>query len=102
MIKVNQSAKEKIKSIEFPEKALGIRILVRSSGCSGLAYVMEYCYKQQPDDLILDNLFIDPKSLIYLKGSELQYTHEKFNEGFEFINPNVTSKCGCGESFYVV
>ena len=56
MIKVNQSAKEKIKSIEFPEKALGIRILVRSSGCSGLAYVMEYCYKQQPDDLILDNL----------------------------------------------
>jgi len=91
----------------MPDKSIGIRIGVRSSGCSGLAYVLEFCYNSIEEDIVIlalhdmPSIFIDPKSMIHLTGTRLEYNKRGLNEGFEFVNPNVTSQCGCGESFYV-
>jgi len=86
-------------------KGLGIRIGVRTSGCSGMAYVLEYVDSLDQDDHMFSNfgvnLYIDPKSLAYLDGTELDFTKEGLNEGFKFNNPNVSNECGCGESFNV-
>tara|TARA_R100000152_G_C6761237_1_gene185348 strand:+ start:925 stop:1245 length:321 start_codon:yes stop_codon:yes gene_type:complete len=106
MINVTASAKEKLEETPLPNGSIGVRIRVEDSGCNGLSYALEWCYKKAEGDQIINqatkNLYIDPKSMVYLRGSDLTYTKiDKFKEGFEFINPNVTSKCGCGESFYV-
>ena len=83
----------------------GMRLGVRTSGCSGMAYVLEVYDELQPEDIVFEDhgvrVAIDPKSLVYLDGTELDYTREGLNEGFKFNNPNVKDSCGCGESFNV-
>jgi iron-sulfur cluster assembly protein len=86
-------------------KGLGIRLSVRTSGCSGMAYEMEFVDELQEDDQVFEDrgvqVIIDPKSLVYLDGTEVDYAREGLNEGFKFNNPNAKSECGCGESFNV-
>lgn len=93
------------RSLEGRGKGEGIRLGVRTTGCSGLAYVLEFVDERAPEDLTFESfgvkVFIDPKSLSYLDGTELDFTREGLNEGFKFNNPNVRSECGCGESFNV-
>ncbi|MEZ5528561.1 MAG: iron-sulfur cluster assembly protein IscA [Porticoccaceae bacterium] len=84
---------------------IGIRLGVKTTGCSGLSYVLEFVDEQQSEDQMFQcgeaKLFIDPKSLAYLDGTELDFVKEGLNEGFQFNNPNVKEECGCGESFHV-
>ena len=86
-------------------KGIGLRVGVRTSGCSGMAYKLEFVDEASEDDVmfICDGVkvLVDPKSLIYVNGMVLDYTREGLNEGFKFNNPNVKSECGCGESFGV-
>ena len=86
-------------------KGVGLRIGVRTSGCSGMAYKLEFADEVASDDLQFVShgvtLLVDPKSLPYVDGMELDYTREGLNEGFKFNNPNVKNQCGCGESFGV-
>ena len=83
----------------------GIRIGVKTSGCSGLAYVLELVDQRDPADTIFETdgvrVFVDPKSLVYLDGTIVDFTREGLNEGLEFKNPNVAGECVCGESFTV-
>ena len=86
-------------------KGIGLRLGVRTSGCSGMAYKLEFVDETAEDDLVFDSngvkVFVDPKSLPYLDGMELDFVREGLNEGFKFNNPNVKDQCGCGESFNV-
>lgn len=86
-------------------KGIGLRLGVRTSGCSGMAYKLEFVYDSSADDLVFDSfgvqVFVHPKSLPYLDGMELDFVREGLNEGFKFNNPNVKDQCGCGESFNV-
>ena len=86
-------------------KGVGLRLGVRTTGCSGLAYKLEYADALNPEDLTFDShgvkVVVDPKSLPYLDGTELDFTREGLNEGFKFNNPNVKDACGCGESFNI-
>lgn len=84
---------------------LGIRLGVTTSGCSGLAYVLEFVDEEHAEDEVFEGhgvkVYIDPKSLVYLDGTELDFVREGLNEGLQFKNPNVSAECGCGESFTV-
>ena len=86
-------------------KGVGVRLGVKTTGCSGLAYKLEYVDEIAPEDVLFDTqgimLMVDPKSVAYLDGTELDYVREGLNEGFKFNNPNERDKCGCGESFRV-
>jgi iron-sulfur cluster assembly protein len=86
-------------------KGVGLRVGVRTSGCSGMAYKLEFADAAGPEDHEFEShgvkILVDPKSLPYLEGTELDYTREGLNEGFKFRNPNVKDECGCGESFNV-
>jgi iron-sulfur cluster assembly protein len=86
-------------------KGVGLRLGVRTSGCSGMAYVIEFADDLESDDQVFEDqgvkVIVDPKSLLYLDGTELDYTKEGLNEGFKFNNPNVKDMCGCGESFNI-
>ena len=86
-------------------KGIGIRLGVRTTGCSGLSYVLEFVDEKAEEDVVFNcgdvQLIIDPKSLVYLDGTQLEYVKEGLNEGFEFKNPNVKDECGCGESFHI-
>jgi iron-sulfur cluster assembly protein len=86
-------------------KGVGIRLGVRTSGCSGMAYKLEFVDEVDPSDLVFEShgvkVLVDPKSLPYLEGTELDFVREGLNEGFKFNNPNVKDQCGCGESFNV-
>ncbi len=86
-------------------KGIGLRLGVRTSGCSGMAYKLEFVDDSNADDQVFESngvkVFVDAKSLPYLDGMELDYTREGLNEGFKFNNPNVKDQCGCGESFNV-
>lgn len=83
----------------------GLRLGVRTSGCSGMAYVLEFVDAIAPEDQVFEEygvkVIIDPKSMLYLDGTELDFVKEGLNEGFKFNNPNVKDACGCGESFTV-
>ncbi|NBT35283.1 MAG: iron-sulfur cluster assembly protein IscA [Betaproteobacteria bacterium] len=91
--------------IEKRGKGVGIRFGVRTTGCSGLAYKLEFVDSALPEDLEFQShgvtVFVDPKSLPYIDGTQLDFAREGLNEGFKFNNPNVKSECGCGESFQV-
>ena len=86
-------------------KGLGLRLGVRTTGCSGMAYKLEYVDEPNVDDSVFEQhgvkVFIDAKSLPYLEGTQLDYGREGLNEGFKFTNPNEKATCGCGESFGV-
>ena len=86
-------------------KGVGLRLGVRTTGCSGLAYKLEFADDVSPEDTTFESngvrVLVDPKSLAYLEGTELDYVREGLNEGFKFNNPNEKDRCGCGESFNV-
>lgn len=90
---------------ERKHKTLGIRISIKSRGCSGLAYSMEYVDKKKPlDEEVNDNgitLFVDPKAIMFVLGTQMDYKEESLSSGFFFKNPNEKGRCGCGESFHV-
>lgn len=91
--------------IEKRGKGLGLRLGVRTTGCSGMAYKLEFVDTANPEDTMFESqgikIFVDPKSLPYLEGMELDFAREGLNEGFKFNNPNEKARCGCGESFTV-
>lgn len=86
-------------------KGLGVRLGVKTTGCSGLSYVLEFADEAAPEDQRFEQygvtLLVDAKSLPYLDGTELDFVREGLNEGFKFHNPNARDHCGCGESFRV-
>lgn len=86
-------------------RGIGIRLGVKTTGCSGMAYKLEFADGSEPDDIVFEShgikVLVDPKSLPYLDGTELDYAREGLSEGFKFNNPNVKDQCGCGESFKV-
>jgi iron-sulfur cluster assembly protein len=86
-------------------KGIGIRLGVKTTGCSGMAYKLEYADASESEDLVFESqglkVIVDPKSLPYIDGTELDFVREGLNEGFKFNNPNVANECGCGESFTV-
>ncbi len=86
-------------------KGVGLRFGVQTTGCSGMSYKLEYVDEPNDDDIVFEShgvkLFVDPKSLPYLDGTELDFAREGLNEGFKFDNPNVKDTCGCGNSFRV-
>ena len=86
-------------------KGVGLRLGVRTTGCSGMAYKLEYVDEPDELDQVFESfnvkVFVDPKSLAYIDGTQLDYVREGLNEGFRFTNPNEKASCGCGESFTV-
>jgi iron-sulfur cluster assembly protein len=86
-------------------KGIGLRLGVKTTGCSGMAYTLEFVDEALPEDTKFQShgitVVVDPKSLVYIDGTELDFTKEGLNEGFKFNNPNVKDECGCGESFTV-
>jgi|TARA_B110000977_G_scaffold184631_1_gene248627 iron-sulfur cluster assembly protein len=105
-ISLTEPAAKHIKSqLDARGKGEGIKVGVRTTGCSGMAYVLEFVDEISQEDQMFEGfgakIFIDPKSLVYIDGTQLDYVKEGLNEGLEFNNPNVTGECGCGESFQV-
>ena len=109
MISLTETAAEKVKlNLAKRAKGAGIRVGVKTTGCSGLAYVLEYV--DFPNGIRNNDVgfvshgvhvFVDPKSLVYLEGIEMDWIKKGLNEGFDFANPNERDRCGCGESFRV-
>jgi iron-sulfur cluster assembly protein len=101
----NKAAKHVQKSLTNRGKGVGLRVGVKTTGCSGMAYTMEFADQIEDTDQVFESqgvqIIVDPKSLIYIDGTELDYVREGLNEGFQFNNPNVKDQCGCGESFNV-
>jgi iron-sulfur cluster assembly protein len=105
-VTVTEIAAQRIKAfLDNRGSGVGLRLGVKPSGCSGMAYVMEYVDQADEDDQVFEmfdvKIFVDAKSLLYIDGTELDFTKEGLNEGFKFNNPNTTGECGCGESFTV-
>ena len=105
-ITLTTAAAERVRAfIEKRGNGVGLRLAVKTTGCSGMAYVMEFADQIEDDDVVFEDqgvkVLINPKSLVYLDGTELDYAKEGLNEGFKFNNPNVKDMCGCGESFNV-
>lgn len=105
-IKVSEAAAQRASSfLANRGKGIGLRLGVKTTGCSGLAYVLEFVDELNADDEIFEDqgvkIIIDGKSLVYLDGTELDFVKDGLNEGFEFNNPNANGECGCGESFNV-
>jgi iron-sulfur cluster assembly protein len=106
VITLTDSAAQHVRSyLAKRGKGVGLRLGVRTSGCSGMAYKLEFADAVNPEDHKFESngvtVIVDPKSLPYLQGTELDYAREGLNEGFKFRNPNVKDECGCGESFNV-
>lgn len=106
MISLTERAAEKVKTnLAKRGLGIGIRVGVKTTGCSGLAYVLEFVDKIFDGDHIFEShgvyVYIDGRSLVYLDGLEMDWVKQGLNEGFEFTNPNEKNKCGCGESFNV-
>ena len=107
VIKLSDNAAERIKQImsQAERSAIGVRVGVRSGGCAGMSYVMEYAKEIKPNEEIIEDkgvkVLIEPKAIMYLLGTEMDYKQEKFSSKFVFKNPNETERCGCGESFKI-
>lgn len=105
-ITLTDAAANHVKSfLEQRGKGMGLRLGVRTTGCSGMAYVLEFADEVAANDHVFEDndvkVVIDEKSLVYLDGTELDFGREGLNEGFKFNNPNVKDECGCGESFNI-
>lgn len=105
-ITLTETAAQRVsKFLENRGKGLGLRLGVKTTGCSGMAYTLEFVDELQGEDMTFEcrgvTIIVDPKSLVYIDGTELDFTKEGLNEGFKFNNPNVKGECGCGESFTV-
>jgi iron-sulfur cluster assembly protein len=106
MVTLTTGAAERIeKNLDQRKAGVGIRIGVKTTGCSGFGYVLEYVDQPTTEDMSFVSqgvhVFVDPKSLVYIDGLTVDYVRKGLNEGFEFINPNEKDRCGCGESFRV-
>lgn len=106
MISLTELASNKIQQqIKKRGRGLGIRLGVKTTGCSGLAYVLEFVDCETPDDQKFEclgcNIYVDPKACPYISGMTIDYVRNGLNEGFDFKNPNEKDRCGCGESFRV-
>ncbi len=105
-ITLTDAAADRVKTfMDNRGKGIGLRLAVRTTGCSGMAYVIEFADELDESDVVFEDndvtVVVDPKSLVYLDGTELDFGKEGLNEGFKFRNPNVKDECGCGESFTV-
>ncbi len=105
-ITLTETAAERVqKFLSNRGKGVGLRLGVKTTGCSGMAYVLEFVDSVEADDQVFESfgvqVIVNPKSMVYLDGTELDYGKEGLNEGFKFNNPNVKDSCGCGESFNV-
>ena len=107
IISLSNNAANRIKEImsKAEKNSIGVRIGVKSGGCAGMSYVMEYAKKIDPSDELIEDkgvkVFIDPGAIMYLLGTQMDYKKEQFSSSFVFNNPNETERCGCGESFKV-
>ena len=107
IIKLSDNAASRIKEImsNAEKDSLGVRVGVKSGGCAGMSYVMEYTKKANPNDEVVEDkgvkVFIDSAAVMYLLGTEMDFKKEKFSSQFVFNNPNETERCGCGESFKI-
>ena len=107
IISLSNSAANRIKEImsNAEKDSIGVRIGVKSGGCAGMSYVMEYTKEVNPNDEIIEDkgvkVFVDSGAIMYLLGTEMDYKKEEFSSSFVFKNPNETERCGCGESFKV-
>ena len=107
IIRISDNAVNRIKQIMAQAKnpTIGVRVGVKSGGCAGMSYVMEYATDIKPNEEVIEEqgikVFIDPKAIMYLLGTEMDYKKENFSSQFVFNNPNETERCGCGESFKV-
>ena len=99
------AAKHVTKYLAKRGKGVGVRLGVKTTGCSGLAYKLEYADENAPEDVVFEDngvkVLVDPKSMAYIDGTQLDFVREGLNEGFKFLNPNERDRCGCGESFRV-
>lgn len=105
-ISMTAAAADRVRSFLMNRgKGIGLRVGVKTTGCSGLAYVLEFVDDLNDDDQVFEHddlkLIVDGKSLVYIDGTQLDFVKEGLNEGFQFNNPNVDAECGCGESFTV-
>lgn len=105
-ITLTEAAADRVRAfLDQRGNGVGLRLGVRTSGCSGMAYVLEFVDETGEGDQVFEDhgvkVIVDAKSLVYLDGTELDYGKEGLNEGFKFNNPNVKDACGCGESFNV-
>mgnify|MGYP001345559835 FL=1 len=107
ILKLSDNAAEKLKEIlsSADKKTIGVRVGVKSGGCAGMSYIMEYAKDIRINEEVIEDkgvkVLIDPKAIIYLLGTEMDYKKDKFSSQFVFKNPNETERCGCGESFKV-
>ena len=107
VITLSDRAADRVKEImaNAKESIIGVRVGVSSGGCAGMSYVMEYAKTENPNDEIIEDkgvkVLIDPKAIMYLLGTEMDYKKEELSSSFVFKNPNETERCGCGESFKV-
>ncbi len=105
-IQLTQVAAERVQDfLDNRGKGIGLRLGVTTTGCSGRAYVIEFVDELQTDDSVFESrgikVVVDPKSLVFLDGTEVDFAREGLNEGFQFKNPNAKDECGCGESFTI-
>tara|TARA_Y100001960_G_C14373710_1_gene680406 strand:+ start:135 stop:470 length:336 start_codon:yes stop_codon:yes gene_type:complete len=107
IISLSENAADRIKKImsSGEKDSIGVRVGVKSGGCAGMSYVLEYAKETKPNDEVIEDkgvkVFIDPAAVMYLLGTEMDYKKEEFSSSFVFNNPNETERCGCGESFKI-
>ena len=107
IIKLSDNAASRIKEIMVKAKkdSIGVRVSVKSGGCAGMSYVMEYIKELNPSDEVIEDkgvkVFVDTAAVMYLLGTEMDYKIEELSSSFVFNNPNETERCGCGESFKI-
>jgi|TARA_B100001094_G_scaffold285878_1_gene300283 iron-sulfur cluster assembly protein len=107
IIKLSDNAALRIKEIMSGAEndSLGVRVSVKTGGCAGMSYVMEYTKKVNPNDEVIEEkgvkVFVDSAAIMYLLGTEMDYKKDELSSSFVFNNPNETERCGCGESFKI-